>query len=76
MKAIVYGTYGSPDVLELTDIDQPVVRDDQVLVRSAQLRSIPLTGTSSAVLPYLVRMINGLRKPRKPTVLERYGGAG
>lgn len=33
MKAVVYDRYGSPDVLELTEIDQPVVGDDQVLVR-------------------------------------------
>ena len=33
MQVVVYGRYGSPDVLELTEIDQPVVRDDQVLVR-------------------------------------------
>jgi hypothetical protein len=33
MKAVVYGRYGSPDVLELTGIDQAVVGDDQVLVR-------------------------------------------
>ena len=33
MKAIVYHRYGSPDVLELQDIDKPVVEDDEVLVR-------------------------------------------
>jgi hypothetical protein len=33
MKVVVYGRYGSPDVLELTGIDQAVVGDDQVLVR-------------------------------------------
>jgi len=33
MKAIVYHKYGSPDVLELADIDKPVVTDDDVLVR-------------------------------------------
>ena len=32
MKAIVYNEYGSPDVLELKDIDKPLVTDD-VLVR-------------------------------------------
>jgi hypothetical protein len=32
MKAIVYGRYGSPDVLELRDIDRPAVTDDGVLV--------------------------------------------
>ena len=33
MKAVVYDTYGSPDVLEPAEIDEPVVRHDQVLVR-------------------------------------------
>jgi hypothetical protein len=33
MKALVYDKYGSPDVLELREIDRPVVTDDGVLVR-------------------------------------------
>ena len=34
MKAIVQDSYGSPDdVLELKDIDRPVVKDDDALVR-------------------------------------------
>jgi hypothetical protein len=33
MKAIVRDAYGSADVLELRDIDRPVVGDDEVLVR-------------------------------------------
>lgn len=33
MKAIVQDRYGSPHVLELRDIDKPVVKDDEVLVR-------------------------------------------
>jgi NADPH:quinone reductase-like Zn-dependent oxidoreductase len=33
MKAILQHTYGSPDVLELRDINRPAVKDDEVLVR-------------------------------------------
>jgi NADPH:quinone reductase-like Zn-dependent oxidoreductase len=33
MKAIVQETYGSADVLELRDVDQPEIADDEVLVR-------------------------------------------
>jgi NADPH:quinone reductase-like Zn-dependent oxidoreductase len=33
MKAIVQDTYGSADVLELREIDKPVVGADDVLIR-------------------------------------------
>ena len=33
MKAVAQDTYGSPDVLELRDIDKPEIGDDEVLVR-------------------------------------------
>ena len=33
MKAIVQDRYGSPDVLQLKDVDTPVAADNQVLVR-------------------------------------------
>jgi NADPH:quinone reductase-like Zn-dependent oxidoreductase len=67
MKAVVYDRYGSPDVLELTEIDQPVVRPDQVLVRVRAASLNPADWHFMRGLPYLVRLINGLRKPRKNT---------
>jgi hypothetical protein len=33
MKAIVQDRYGSPDVLELRDVDKPVAADNEVLAR-------------------------------------------
>jgi NADPH:quinone reductase-like Zn-dependent oxidoreductase len=33
MKAIVQDQYGSTDVLELRDIDRPVPKDNEVLIR-------------------------------------------
>jgi NADPH:quinone reductase-like Zn-dependent oxidoreductase len=33
MKAIVQTRYGSPDVLQLKDVEKLVVKDDEVLVR-------------------------------------------
>jgi NADPH:quinone reductase-like Zn-dependent oxidoreductase len=32
MKAMVRDTYGSPDLLELRDIDKPKIADEEVLV--------------------------------------------
>ena len=33
MKAIVQDRYGGPDVLEFSDIDQPIPNDNEVLVQ-------------------------------------------
>src|SRR6266498_4637075 len=65
MKAIVQDTYGTPDVLELRDIDKPVVGDDDLLVR------VHAAGVDAGVwhlmtgLPYLMRIMGfGLRAPK------------
>jgi NADPH:quinone reductase-like Zn-dependent oxidoreductase len=68
LKAIVYHRYGSPDVLELAEIDKPVVRDGEVLVRVCAAALNPADWHFMRGLPYIARVIFGLRKPR-PTVL-------
>jgi len=67
MKAIVQDAYGSADVLELRDIDQPVPKDNEVLV---QVHAAGLHRGDWHVmtgLPYLIRLVVpdlGLRKPK------------
>ena len=62
MKAIVQVRYGSPDGLDLREIDKPVVGDDRVLVRvrgaSVNASDWHLLGR----LPHLIAML--LRMPR------------
>ena len=64
MKAIVREKYGSPDVLELKDVERPVIDDDSILVR---VRAASINAYDWHMLrgsPYLVRMMAGLRKPK------------
>ena len=65
MKAIVQARYGSPDVLQLKDIEKPVLRDDEVLVR---VRAAAVNIGDWHLLrgvPYAMRGVSGLRKPRR-----------
>jgi NADPH:quinone reductase-like Zn-dependent oxidoreductase len=65
MKAIVYHQYGSPDdVLELIDIDQPVVNDNEVLVRVRAASVNPADWHLVRGKPYIARLQMGLRKPK------------
>jgi NADPH:quinone reductase-like Zn-dependent oxidoreductase len=64
MKAIVYHEYGSPDVLELKDIDKPLVKDNEVLVRIHAASVNRLDWHLMRGRPYIARLKTGLRKPK------------
>jgi len=64
MKAIVYDKYGSPDVLELKEIDKPAVGDDQVLIRVRAASVNPLDWHFMRGRPFFLRIKAGLRKPK------------
>ncbi len=65
MQAVTRSRYGGAEVLELREIERPEPGEGQVLieVQAASLNALDwhlLTGT-----PYLVRLINGLRAPKR-----------
>jgi NADPH:quinone reductase-like Zn-dependent oxidoreductase len=66
VKAIVQDVYGSADVLELRDIDRPVIGDRDVLVRARAAGLDPSVWHLMSGLPYLVRVMGfGLRRPKQ-----------
>src|SRR5918995_4462102 len=68
MKAIVQEKYGSPyDVLNLKDIDKPMLKDDEVLVQVHAASVHPDVWHVVRGLPYVLRLMGaGLRKPKNP----------
>jgi NADPH:quinone reductase-like Zn-dependent oxidoreductase len=63
MKAIVRDTYGTPDVLQLAEVEKPELPDDRVLVR---VHAASLARGDWYMLNgiYLGRAETGLRKPK------------
>ncbi|HCU50938.1 MAG TPA: hypothetical protein DGG94_14255, partial [Micromonosporaceae bacterium] len=64
MKAIVQDRYGSPDVLELREVDKPVPTDNEVLVR---VHAAAVNARDWHVMrgdPYLARMVLGFSGPK------------
>jgi len=64
MKAIVQNSYGSPDVLELKDIDKPVIGEKDVLVgvQAAAINAGDIFSMRGS--PWLARFSVGFPKPK------------
>src|SRR4028118_1557073 len=68
MKAMVNMKYGPPDALELTEVESPTPKDDEVLVKVHAASVNPADWHLLRGTPYIARLQLGLRKP-KETVL-------
>ncbi|MDY7077948.1 MAG: NAD(P)-dependent alcohol dehydrogenase [Chloroflexota bacterium] len=75
MKAIVQDEYGSPDdVLELDEIDKPVVKDDEVLVRVYSAAVHVSDWVFVRGVPYITRPMIGLLRPKNSVPGEDIAG--
>lgn len=64
MKAIVYNKYGPPDVLELTEVEKPIPKNNHVLVK---IYAASVNYSNLVLLkgePFLARFAFGLFKPK------------
>ncbi len=66
MRAIVCTKYGSPDVLQLKEVEKPTPKDNEVRIRVCAATVRPADCAFRKGDPYIVRVIYGLRKPRNP----------
>ena len=74
MKAFVYTKYGSPDVLELMEVEKPTPKENEVLVK---IHATTVTAVDSAFrqgIPYNARLYAGLFKPKNRTLGSEFAG--
>ncbi|MHB1244379.1 MAG: NAD(P)-dependent alcohol dehydrogenase [Gaiellaceae bacterium] len=74
MKAIMRSAFGSPDVLELRETEQPVPGDDETLVRVRAASVNPADWYGVTGRPYVGRVSMGLRKPKVARVGTDFAG--
>jgi NADPH:quinone reductase-like Zn-dependent oxidoreductase len=74
MKAIVQDRYGSPDVLHLEDIEVPIARADEVLVRVLAASAFMGDRHIATGLPYAIRAVSGLRAPKNHVRGQDFAG--
>jgi NADPH:quinone reductase-like Zn-dependent oxidoreductase len=63
MKAIAYHNFGSPDVLQCEDIEKPVPKSNEVLIKVRAASVNPLDRGELKGVPFIFRIMFGLRKP-------------
>src|SRR2546428_5754518 len=83
MRAVVYDRYGPPDVLRLEDVERPVPKEDEVLVR---IRATAVTRADCAtreanrrsgfVVTVISRLISGVRRPKQRILGTELAGEG
>src|ERR1700730_11935540 len=65
MRAVVYDSYGPPDVQRLEEVEQPVPKADEVLVR---IHATTVTRTDCGIRggkPFITRFFFGLLRPKQ-----------
>ena len=64
MQAIVYHTYGSPDVLKLEEVETPTPKDNEILVKVQAAATAAGDWHLLRADPFLVRLMYGLLTPK------------
>ena len=72
MKAVVYDRYGPPDVLRLEQVERPVPKEDEVLIKiratavtRADCATREANRRSGLAVSLISRLISGLRRPKQ-----------
>jgi NADPH:quinone reductase-like Zn-dependent oxidoreductase len=81
VRAVVYNTYGPPEVLRLEDVDRPVPNEDEVLVKihattvnRSDVHTREANRSYGLAASLLSRLVWGVRRPRHPVLGREFAG--
>ena len=72
MRAVVYDRYGPPEVLRLEEVERPVPKDDEILVKihastvnRMDCATREANRRSGVAISLISRLIYGIRRPKE-----------
>ncbi len=74
MKSIVYEKYGKPSVLKITELEKPVPKDNEVLIK---INATTVTAVDSIFRQgnqFFARLATGLTKPKNKILGAEFSG--
>jgi NADPH:quinone reductase-like Zn-dependent oxidoreductase len=74
MRVIVYNKYGPPDVLQLGELEKPVPKENEVLIKIFATTVTAVDCTFRMGKPFFARMYTGLTKPKNPVLGSEFAG--
>ncbi len=81
MKAVVYDRYGPPEVLRIADVERPVPKEDEVLIKvhattvnRLDVHTREANRSSGLAIAVLSRLVSGLRRPRRRILGSEFAG--
>jgi NADPH:quinone reductase-like Zn-dependent oxidoreductase len=74
MKAIVYTKYGSPDVLELKEVEKPVPKANEVLIKIYATTVTAVDSIFRLGNQFFARLATGITKPKNQILGAEFSG--
>jgi len=81
MKAVVYDRYGPPEVLRIAEVERPVPKEDEVLIKvhattvnRLDVHTREANRSSGLGFSVLSRLVSGLRTPRRRILGSEFAG--
>jgi NADPH:quinone reductase-like Zn-dependent oxidoreductase len=74
MKAVIYSKYGDVDVLKLTELEKPIPKSNEVLIKIHATTVTPLDWKFRSGKVFLARLMSGPKKPKNPLLGTEISG--
>ena len=74
MRAAVYTSYGTPEVVRIAEVDKPAAGDNDVLVRVHATTVNRTDCACRAAKPFFMRLFTGLLGPRATVLGNEFAG--